>query len=185
MGRYRRFLPVGYPRGKTRPRPAFETVNRDMTYDPSHRSQPLRQERWPAATPAEPWRAYREDDSYPYGIPAVADHQGSHRTTAGVGSRSQPGYADAARGAAAPRYTGYQSNWETSGPSQWSRNGWEPARLGREQLPRRWDQRLRHASRLRKSDRPRHASRTPDTGQLRRANRLRGRFRRRPDGPGS
>jgi hypothetical protein len=96
-----------------------------MTYDPSHRSQPLRQERWPAATPAEPWRAYREDDSYPYGIPAVADHQGSHRTTAGVGSRSQPGYADAARGAAAPRYTGYQSNWETSGPSQWSRNSWE------------------------------------------------------------
>jgi hypothetical protein len=79
-----------------------------MTYDPPHRNQPPPQGRWPGATPAEPWQAYREEDGYPYGVPAAADRQDSYWATASVGSRSQPGYTDAARGAVDQRYSGYQ-----------------------------------------------------------------------------
>ena len=69
-----------------------------MTYDPPHRNQPPPQGRWPGATPAEPWQAYREEDGYPYGVPAAADRQDSYWATASVGSRSQSGYTGAARG---------------------------------------------------------------------------------------
>jgi hypothetical protein len=79
-----------------------------MTYDPPHRNQPPPQGRWPGATPAEPWQAYREEDSYPYGVPAAADRQDSYWATASVGSGSQAGYTDAARGAADRRPSGYQ-----------------------------------------------------------------------------
>ena len=79
-----------------------------MTYDPPHRNQPPPQGRWPGATPAEPWQAYREEDGYPYGVPAAADRQDSYWATASVGSRSQSGYTGAARGAADQRYSGYQ-----------------------------------------------------------------------------
>ena len=36
-------------------------VNKDMSYDPSHRMPP-RQERWPTATPAEGWTSYRDGE---------------------------------------------------------------------------------------------------------------------------
>jgi uncharacterized membrane protein YhaH (DUF805 family) len=100
-----------------------------MTYDPSNRSQPPRQERWPEATPAEPWPAYREDGSYPYGGLAAADGQSSHRATAGVGSRRQAGDADAARGAADPRYSGYHPSRALdplpTDQGRWDRNNWD------------------------------------------------------------
>jgi hypothetical protein len=38
-------------------------VNEDMSYDPSHRTPP-RQDRWPNATPSEPWPAYSGADTY-------------------------------------------------------------------------------------------------------------------------
>jgi hypothetical protein len=79
-----------------------------MTYDPPHPNQPPPQGRWPGATPAEPWQAYREEDSYPYGVPAAVDRQDSYWATASVGSRSQAGYTEAARGAADQRHSGYQ-----------------------------------------------------------------------------
>jgi hypothetical protein len=79
-----------------------------MTYDPPHRNQPPPQGRWPGATPAEPWQAYREEDGFPYGVPAAADRQDSYWATASVGSGSQAGYTDAARGAADQRHSGYQ-----------------------------------------------------------------------------
>src|ERR1035441_6501825 len=93
------FLPVGYPRGKHRTTPATRTVNRDMSYDPSH-YQPPAQGRWPNATPAEAWPSYRDDDVYrdgerlrseerldgQYG----ADRQGAYQATAGY--QRQIGY---------------------------------------------------------------------------------------------
>ena len=79
-----------------------------MTYDPPHRHPPPPQGRWPGATPAEPWQAYREGDSYPYGVPAAADRQDSYWATASVGSGSQAVYTDAARAAADQRHSGYQ-----------------------------------------------------------------------------
>jgi hypothetical protein len=57
------FLPVGYPAGKHRTTLAARSVNRDMSYHPSHR-RPPRQERWPDATPDRAWPAYVGADGY-------------------------------------------------------------------------------------------------------------------------
>jgi hypothetical protein len=57
------FLPVGYPAGKHQTIPAARSVNRDMSYHPSHRKLP-RQERWPDATPDQAWPAYAGADGY-------------------------------------------------------------------------------------------------------------------------
>lgn len=48
-------------------------VNKDMSYDPSHRMPP-RQERWPTATPAEGWTSYRdgEQEDLRYGAQRAA-----------------------------------------------------------------------------------------------------------------
>jgi len=48
-------------------------VNKDMSYDPSHRMPPP-QERWPTATPAEGWASYRdgEQEDLRYGAQRAA-----------------------------------------------------------------------------------------------------------------
>lgn len=80
-----------------------------MSYDPSRRSWPPRQERWPNATPKEPWRAYRDDDSYPADGQEDPYHQGTYRATAGAPRHSRAGYQDAAGEPAAARgYNGQQ-----------------------------------------------------------------------------
>jgi hypothetical protein len=72
-----------------------------MSYDSSHRQRPPRQERWPQATPAEGWQAYRQDD-----VQTGAD---SYWAAAGVGGRGQLGHRDAAGGSAPDRgYRGHQ-----------------------------------------------------------------------------
>ena len=53
-----------------------------MSYDPSHRQRPPRQERWPQATPAEAWQAYQEDEARQDGVRAGADGQRSYWATA-------------------------------------------------------------------------------------------------------
>src|SRR5271165_1697618 len=92
---FRGFLPVGYPQGKQRTAPATRTVNRDMSYDASHRKPP-RQERWPSATPAEGWPSYR-DDGYRDGEYAdrryTADRQAARPATAGY--RHETGFQGA------------------------------------------------------------------------------------------
>ena len=66
-----------------------------MSYDPSHRQRPPRQERWPQATPAEAWQAYQEDEARQDGVRDGADDQRSYWATAAAGYRGQPGYQDA------------------------------------------------------------------------------------------
>src|SRR5690242_6310682 len=80
----RAFLPLGYPQPKHQTAPAIRTVNRDMSYDPSHRMPP-RQERWPQATPAEGWPPYREGEGEQGGRHGSRAQQpvGSHRRQAG------------------------------------------------------------------------------------------------------
>ena len=76
----RAFLPVGYPPRKHRTAPGLRTVNRDMSYDPSHRMPP-RQERWPAATPAEGWPSYQtgaQQAMATAAYPAVANGYGGY-----------------------------------------------------------------------------------------------------------
>ncbi len=79
-----------------------------MSYDPSHRRRPPRQERWPEATPPEAWQAYREDDAYQGEFPGQAENQGSYWATAAADYRSQPAYQGASGGPAAdPGHRGY------------------------------------------------------------------------------
>src|ERR1700683_3697652 len=72
-----------------------------MSYDPSHRQRPPRQERWPQVTPAEAWQAYQEDEARQDDVRDGADGQRSYWATAaatatGAASyRGQPGYQDA------------------------------------------------------------------------------------------
>jgi len=54
-----------------------------MSYDPSHRMPP-RQERWPAATPAEGWPSYRDDEQDDYGYAAQAATTGNRYQTQGA-----------------------------------------------------------------------------------------------------
>jgi hypothetical protein len=70
-----------------------------MTYDPSHRMPP-RQERWPAATPAEGWPSYRDGEQDDFGYAAQA---------ASAGNRYQPqgAVATAAYPAVTNGYGGY------------------------------------------------------------------------------
>jgi hypothetical protein len=77
-----------------------------MSYDPSHRKRPPRQERWPQATPAEAWPAYQEDDARQAGVRDGADDQRSYWATAAAGYRGQSGYQDASAGPAVDH--GYQ-----------------------------------------------------------------------------
>jgi hypothetical protein len=70
-----------------------------MSYDPSHRMPP-RQERWPAATPAEGWPSYRDGEQQDYGYAA----QGA---TAGYQYQAQGAVATAAYPAVADGYGGY------------------------------------------------------------------------------
>src|SRR5208337_5006866 len=74
---------------------AARTVNRDMSYDASHRKPP-RQERWPSATPPEGWPSYR-DDGYRDGEYAdrryTADRQAARPATAGY--RHETGFQGA------------------------------------------------------------------------------------------
>ncbi len=66
-----------------------------MTYDPSHRMPP-RQERWPAATPAEGWPTYRDADAYRYetdrpaAYPATRHRAGYQRAGGESGDRGYP-----------------------------------------------------------------------------------------------
>src|SRR5512146_3062388 len=79
----RAFLPLGYPQPKHQTASAIRTVNRDMSYDPSHRMPP-RQERWPQATPAKGWPSYRDGEGEPAGRHSARAQQpvGSHRRQA-------------------------------------------------------------------------------------------------------
>ena len=77
----------------------MRTVNRDMTYDPSHRMPP-RQERWPAATPAEGWPSYRDGEQEDFGYAGQA-------ATAGNRYRAQGAVATAAYPAVTNGYGGY------------------------------------------------------------------------------
>jgi hypothetical protein len=74
-----------------------------MSYDP----RPPRQERWPSATPREPWRPYPEDGAYQADGQQGASGQDSYWATAGVGYRDQAGYQQASGGPAPDR--GYPS----------------------------------------------------------------------------
>src|SRR6201989_1204306 len=74
------WLPSAQTSNGTRP----EDVNRDMSYDPSHRMPP-RQERWPGATPAEGWPSYQtgaQQAMATAAYPAVADGYGGYAGTA-------------------------------------------------------------------------------------------------------
>jgi hypothetical protein len=70
-----------------------------MTYDPSHRMPP-RQERWPAATPAEGWPSYRDGEQEDFGYAGQA-------ATAGDRYQPQGAVATAAYPAVANGYGGY------------------------------------------------------------------------------
>src|SRR5271154_2386247 len=90
-----------------------------MSYDPSHRQRPPRQERWPQATPAEAWQAYQEDEARQDGVRAGADGQRSYWATAtttgavAAGYRGQPDYPDAPAGPAVDHgyYSRPQPRW--------------------------------------------------------------------------
>ena len=76
-----------------------------MSYDPSHRMPP-RQERWPAATPAEGWPSYRDGEQEDVGYAAQGATAGyQHRAQGAVATAAFPtagysgggnGYAEAA-----------------------------------------------------------------------------------------
>src|SRR5207237_2197314 len=93
------FFPEEPTPRKHRTAPALRTVNRDMSYVPSHRMPPS-QERWPAATPAEGWPSYRDGEQDDFGYAAQA---------AAAGNRYQPhgAVATAAYPAVTNGYGGY------------------------------------------------------------------------------
>jgi hypothetical protein len=64
-----------------------------MSYDPSHRMPP-RQERWPAATPAEGWPSYRDGEQQDSGYQNSG--YAGQRATAGYQYQAQGGVATAA-----------------------------------------------------------------------------------------
>jgi hypothetical protein len=72
-----------------------------MSYDPSHRMPP-RQERWPAATPAEGWPSYRDGEQEDFGYAAQGATAG-HRYLNGA----QQAVATAAYPAVTNGYGGY------------------------------------------------------------------------------
>src|SRR5579863_6402471 len=84
-----------------------------MSYDPSYR-QPPRQDRWPNATPQEPWPAYsgaetyRETAGYRGWRQAADSYQGS--------GYQDSGYQD----------SGYQdSGYQNTGAGYWNGNGYD------------------------------------------------------------
>ena len=72
-----------------------------MSYDPSHRTPP-RQERWPAATPAEGWPSYRDGEQQDFGYAAQGATAGYRYQTG-----AQQAVATAAYPAVADGYGGY------------------------------------------------------------------------------
>ena len=104
----RAFLPVGYPPRKHQTAPGLRTVNRSMSYDPSHRMPP-RQERWPAATPPEGWPSYQtgaQPAMATAAYPAVRNGYGGYAGAAddfdGRDGYGQDGYGRTATATATP-----------------------------------------------------------------------------------
>jgi hypothetical protein len=102
------FLPVGYPGPKGRTASAARIVNRDMSYDPSHR-KPRHAGRMPQViTPEEAWPAL-DDAAYADGAGYEGSGQGVYWSGASYQNPSYqeayPGYADHAYRGAANGYT--------------------------------------------------------------------------------
>lgn len=71
-----------------------------MSYDPSHRMPP-RQERWPAATPAEGWPSYRDGEQQDSGYAAqgaTAGYQYQAQGAVATAAFPSAGYADGGNG---------------------------------------------------------------------------------------
>ena len=99
------FLPVGYPPRKHRTAPALRIVNRDMSYDPSHRMPP-RQERWPTATPAEGWPSYRDGEQEDFGYATQGATAGSrYQSQQAVATAAYPAVTNATAATPGPRTT--------------------------------------------------------------------------------
>ena len=74
--------------------------DRAMSYDPSHRMPP-RQERWPAATPAEGWPSYRDGEQQDSGYAAqgaTAGYQYQAQGAVATAAFPNAGYADGGNG---------------------------------------------------------------------------------------
>ena len=96
-----------------------------MTYDPSHRMPPS-QERWPAATPAEGWPSYRDDEQDDYGYAAQAATTGNRYQTQGA-------VATAAYPAVANGYGGYAGAADDfDGRDGYGRDGYRRDDYGRD-----------------------------------------------------
>ncbi len=104
-------------------------MNEDMSYDPSHRTPP-RQDRWPNATPSEPWPAYSGADTYR----ETAGYRGWREAADGYqgGGYQGGGYQDSAYQDSAYQDSRYQdsryqdSGYQDSGAGgYWNGNGYE------------------------------------------------------------
>jgi hypothetical protein len=98
-----------------------------MSYDPSHRTPP-RQDRWPNATPREPWPAYSGAETY---REAAGGYQGGEARGSwnGNGYDRGPGYGGVAAGygdAWDGEYAGYPDDFAGPDPDEYL----EPASTG-------------------------------------------------------
>ena len=71
-----------------------------MSYDPSHRMPP-RQERWPAATPAEGWPSYRDGEQQDSGYQDSGYQDSGYQDSGYAGQGATAGYQYQAQGAVA------------------------------------------------------------------------------------
>jgi hypothetical protein len=79
-----------------------------MSYDPSHRMPP-RQERWPAATPAEGWPSYRDGEQEDFGYAAqgaTAGYQYQAQGAVATAAFPSAGYSGGGNGYAADDFDG-------------------------------------------------------------------------------
>src|SRR5947209_4792202 len=125
------FLPVGYPRGKGQTTPVIRTVNRDMSYESSHRKPRHAGRRSHAITPEEAWPAL-EGDVYAQGTgyrgagQEGAEPQASYQPAPGY--QSQPGYQDAYSGSASYGYGGASGGYAgTADGYAGTSDGWGPS----------------------------------------------------------
>jgi hypothetical protein len=99
-----------------------------MSYDPSHRMPP-RQERWPAATPAEGWPSYRDGEQEDFGYAAQGATAGyRYQAQGAVATAAFPaaGYSGGGNGYAADDFDGRDGY----GQDGYARDGYARSSVG-------------------------------------------------------